>query len=334
MVDEKNSKAALVFSGGLGLASYHAGAFEAFASQSLPIHWVSGSSAGAVAAALVAGNATSERIARFRSFWNLSEAAFPAHHPWRHLQGWLSAVRTHVVGAPGQFSPRLPLNPFSFRGLYDLAPMRDRLYGMIDFGRLNSGDIRISIATTDVETGDPVVFDSKDVTIEMDHLLASCGFLPDFAPVEIGGRMLVDGGLSFNAPFDPIFESDIVDDLKVFVIDLYARDGDRPNSLESAAERKNDLLFGNQTFLRLKDKMRLRALRNKIAGAQKGDEIYLLSYRSGSFEPGPEKSFNFSKEAVADRWNAGLLDMQYAFSGMALEVEGIKLVRRPLSETA
>jgi len=38
MVDEKNSKAALVFSGGLGLASYHAGAFEAFASQSLPIH--------------------------------------------------------------------------------------------------------------------------------------------------------------------------------------------------------------------------------------------------------------------------------------------------------
>jgi NTE family protein len=83
---------------------------------------------------------------------------------------------------------------------------------MIDFGRLNSGDIRISIATTDVETGDPVVFDSKDVTIEMDHLLASCGFLPDFAPVEIGGRMLVDGGLSFNAPFDPIFESDIVDD--------------------------------------------------------------------------------------------------------------------------
>jgi len=205
---------------------------------------------------------------------------------------------------------------------------------MIDFGRLNSGDIRISIATTDVETGDPVVFDSKDVTIEMDHLLASCGFLPDFAPVEIGGRMLVDGGLSFNAPFDPIFESDIVDDLKVFVIDLYARDGDRPNSLESAAERKNDLLFGNQTFLRLKDKMRLRALRNKIAGAEKGDEIYLLSYRSGSFEPGPEKSFNFSKEAVADRWNAGLLDMQYAFSGMALEVEGIKLVRRPLSETA
>src|SRR3982074_1975580 len=49
MGDEKNSKAALVFSGGLGLGSYHTGAFGAFPSQSFPIHWVSGSSAGAVA---------------------------------------------------------------------------------------------------------------------------------------------------------------------------------------------------------------------------------------------------------------------------------------------
>ena len=44
------------------------------------------------------------------------------------------------------------------------------------------------------------------------------------------------------------------------------------------------------------------------------DDVYLLSYRSGLTEPGPEKSFNFSKDAVAERWNAGFLDMQYALS--------------------
>src|SRR5438034_646034 len=35
---------ALVFSGGLGLASYHAGAYQAFAETGLPLDWVAGSS--------------------------------------------------------------------------------------------------------------------------------------------------------------------------------------------------------------------------------------------------------------------------------------------------
>jgi hypothetical protein len=57
--------------------------------------------------------------------------------------------------------------------------------------------------------------------------------------------------LSLNEPFEPIMEADLRSDLLRYVIDLYARDGTRPDTLEAAAERKNDLLFGNQTFIRL-----------------------------------------------------------------------------------
>ena len=47
-----------------------------------------------------------------------------------------------------------------------------------------------------METGDLVLFDTANGNqIGMDHLLASCGFLPEFAPLEIGGRLLGDGGL-------------------------------------------------------------------------------------------------------------------------------------------
>jgi hypothetical protein len=139
----------------------------------------------------------------------------------------------------------------------------------------------------------------------MDHLLASCGFLPEFAPIEVGGRLLGDGGLSLNAPFDPILESSIEHDLLLYVIDLYARDGERPTSLEAAAERKNDLLFGNQTFIRLEYAAELRRLRRKLAdksidGAE--DKIILLSCRPGMEEPGPEKSFELSATAFAQRW--------------------------------
>jgi len=122
------STVALAFSGGLGLASYHAGVYQAFAETGLPLDRVAGSSAGAVAAAIIAGSAADDRQAGFRSFWNMAGQPRTEQHPWRHLQGWMSAMRTHLVGAPGQFYPRIPaMDTLSFRSLYDLAPMRERL---------------------------------------------------------------------------------------------------------------------------------------------------------------------------------------------------------------
>jgi NTE family protein len=92
-----------------------------------------------------------------------------------------------------------------FRSLYDLAPMKGRLAGLVDFARLNSGEVRFSIATTDIETGELVIFDNtKGDNITIDHVLASCGFLPEFAPVEVDGRLLGDGGLSANAPIEAV----------------------------------------------------------------------------------------------------------------------------------
>jgi NTE family protein len=149
----------------------------------------------------------------------------------------------------------------------------------------------------------------------MDHLMASCGFLPEFAPVEFDGRFLGDGGLSLNVPFDPILNAQFAGDLLLYIIDLYARDGSRPSSLGGALERKNDLLFGNQTVLRLKYCMELRKARGEIEGIaspRRRDRIVLLSYRPGMEEPGPEKSFELSAAALAQRWKAGLLDMDYA----------------------
>src|SRR5206468_13052393 len=168
--------------------------------------------------------------------------------------------------------------------LYDLAPMRERIKSLVDFGRLNNGDIRISVAATDIETGEPVIFDSSGTRIEVDHLLASCGFLAEFAPVDLDGRLLGDGGLSLNAPFDPILASESEGDLLLYVIDLYARDGERPESLESAIERKNDLLFGNQTIIRLKYCAELRRLRKQLQRPERPDsqdKIVVLSYRPG-----------------------------------------------------
>jgi NTE family protein len=299
----------MVFAGGLGLAAYHAGVYQAFAERELPLHWLTGSSAGAVTAALIAGNVKADRIGRLQSFWNVvAPVMAQTPNPGRHLFGWMGALRSRLVGSPGHFHPRIPsINPFEFESLYDLAPMRERLLRLIDFGRLNSGEIRVCVVATDMQSGEPVTFDSRHEPIQIEHLMASCGFLPEFAPVEINGRLLGDGGLSLNAPFDPFLSSDIDKDLLLYVVDLFARDGPRPNSLEAAAERKNDLMFGNQTAIRLKYFAELRRLQKQAAGRAEGsgDHIVLLSYRPGMEEPGPEKSFELSATAVGQRWNAG-----------------------------
>jgi NTE family protein len=327
---ESTASVAMAFAGGLGLGAYHAGVYQAFSQRGLTLNWVAGSSAGAVTAALIAGNRLDDRIERLRAFWNFPPTKQFNAHPWRHFYGWMGALKTRVLGSAGHFHPRIALmNPFTFRSLYDLTPMKERLMRLIDFGQLNCGEMRVCVATTDIATGEPVVFDSHNEPIEIDHLLASCGFLPEFAPMEVGGRFLGDGGLSLNAPFDPILESPIETSLLLYVIDLYARDAERPASLEAAAERKNDLLFGNQTFIRLKYAAELRRLRRKLAdqsldGAD--DKIILLSYRPGTEEPGPEKSFELSATALAQRWEAGFLDMVH--SEHAVQDGEVAIVRR------
>jgi NTE family protein len=131
---------------------------------------------------------------RLRAFWNYPPLRSRDENHLGHLYGWMGAIRTRLLGSAGHFHPRLPsMNLFRFRSLYDLTPMKERLTSLIDFGRLNCGEMRVSIAAADIETGEPVVFDSHHESIGMHHLMASCGFLPEFAPIEVGGRLLGDG---------------------------------------------------------------------------------------------------------------------------------------------
>jgi NTE family protein len=318
---------AMAFAGGLGLASYHGGVIQAYLDERLYPDWVTGSSAGAVTAAILAGSPPGEVVSRLKSFWNISAGMMPAAAaPWTYLRGWQNVLRSHLFGSWGHFHPRLP-SSFRYLSLYDLAPMRQRLGELIDFDRLNGSAMRLSVAATDLATGDPIVFDTRTSRIGIDHLLASCGFLPEFAPVEIDGRMFVDGGLSINAPFDPVLRE--VDPVDLFVIDLFARDGAYPTSFERGAERKTDLMLGNQTFLRLQLLMELRSLKHASAVP---DRVTYLSYSAGPEEPGPEKSFNFSRAGLSGRWREGWLDMTYALAQREAQCAELTVVRRPPSE--
>jgi hypothetical protein len=120
-----------------------------------------------------------------------------------------------------------------------------------------------------------------------------------------------------------------------FVIDLFARDGERPVGLETALARKNDLMFANQTFKRLELVQRELDLMEQLAqcataagpvgpGTQciapersRTRHILYLSYRAPAVEAGPEKPFDLSRQTASDRWHAGELDMACAIAELA-----------------
>jgi NTE family protein len=139
--------------------------------------------------------------------------------------------------------------------------------------------------------------------ITSDHLLASCGFLPEFAPLEIGGRFLGDGGLSMNAPIEPIFNEPDRARRPIFILDLFARDGRRPANLAESLARRNDLILGNQTI------GRLHAYQKASKAARDARRVFYLSYRAPRHEAGPERQYDFSRRSIDDRWQAGRLDM-------------------------
>ena len=160
------TRVALVLSGGVGLGAYHAGVYQALHErEDLRLDWLAASSIGAVSAALIAGTPREQRVAALRAFWMnppFGSAVFPGVNiggSSRHAQNWISALQARLFGARGHFHPRLA-SPASegFKSIYDLGPMRRRIEKLVDFERLNNGDMRLCVATTDIETGDPVVF--------------------------------------------------------------------------------------------------------------------------------------------------------------------------------
>jgi len=320
-----DSSIAMVFSGGVGLCAYQAVAYARLHEEpEIAPGWYAGSSTGAVNAAIILGSAPDRRVEHLRKFWSTTVPHVPF---WSspHSRHWLSAIQARLFGVYGQFHPRVPAGLGGFSSLYDLSPMRERLHQLIDFDRLNAAAERFSVATTDLETGRTIIFESHREPIRMDHLLASCGFIPEFAPVEIGGKLLGDGGLSANTPVEVVLFDAIE---TVIVLDCFARDGIYSPDLETALARKNDLIYGNQTLRALELLMEDRL---KTDRSSKQNIIY-LSYRSRPGEAGSERVYDFSSDTIDARWQSGASDMSQAISyytrlSASPELSGLHLIR-------
>jgi NTE family protein len=117
----------------------------------------------------------------------------------------------------------------------------------------------------------------------------------------------------------------------IFVVDLYPRDGARPNNFETAMARKSDLIFGNQTYLRLEAYRRELLLRQEIARLKHevpaaSTKMVLLSYHPTPEEAGSERAFDLSFDSAQRRWMSGQADMERALALVTTTAEKEPLI--------
>ena len=60
---------------------------------------------------------------------------------------------------------------------------------LVDFDRINAGEMRFSVGAVNVATGNFVYFDNRTHEIRPEHVMASGALPPGFPPVEIEGEV-------------------------------------------------------------------------------------------------------------------------------------------------
>jgi len=170
--------AALVLCGGGSRGAMEVGFYRALTECSIKADFILGSSIGALNGAFIAGGMTpSELIQLWREF-RLSRAL---SINW----AWL-------------------LHPRRRPGFFSLAPLRNLLRRTLPVTRFEDLVVPLTVVTTDLESGSAYYWHGQGDLIE--PVIASMSLPGIFPPVELDGRLHVDGGVANNTPLDKAHE--------------------------------------------------------------------------------------------------------------------------------
>jgi NTE family protein len=314
-------------------------------------NWIAGISIGAINTAIIAGNAPQDRLPKLREFWEticqpayglpvppaIENAIFDSGDTIRTAFTAMQAASALVDGQKGFFVPRVP-PPLPFTvgrpetaSWYDTTPLKATLERLCDFDRINSKEVRVSVAAVNVANGNFVYFDNTNKTLRPEHFIASASLPPGFAATEIDGEYYWDGGLMSNTPLWEVVQSSPRRDTLAFQVDLWSARGLVPNNLTDVQGRMKDIQYSSRTrlvtdMLQHSQRFRhvLRELLERVAPEHRSDpwcklaeelstsrryNVFQLVYRDKEFE-GNYKDYQFGLSTMHLHWTSGLQDIR------------------------
>lgn len=206
----------------------------------LAIEAVSGSSAGAMNAVLLADgwmkggrDGAQQSLAAFwTELGRQMPAALVTHHQDDQVR--LSTWGKMLYRWSGVFSPS-QINPF------DLNPLRELLLREVDFdGLRRHSPLRLFVGTTQVSTGKLRIFRENALTVDV--LLASACLPKIHHPIEIEGEAYWDGGFAANPPVAPLVYEGRARDLLLVLLNPLVHHG-VPRTVAEIEARTAELAF-------------------------------------------------------------------------------------------
>jgi NTE family protein len=277
----------------------------------LRIEAISGTSAGAMNAALVAdgwmqGGAEGARAALDAYWRRVSQAAAFSplqRSPLDRLMGrWTLDTSPAYVAMDLMARVLSPydLNPLGFN------PLRDILTDSIDFGRLARAPIKLFITATNVRTGRGRIFRNAEITADV--LLASACLPTMFQAIEIDDDPYWDGGYAGNPTLTPLVrESDAHD---IILVQINPRERpDRPRTANEVLNRLNEISFNSP----LMKELRMIALLRQVADPGHGEGARWAGMRT----------HRIMSDALADFGASSKLNAEWEFVSL-LKEEGRK----------
>ena len=221
---------------------------EILADGRLAIEGISGSSAGAVNAIMLADGLArggpAEARKRLADFWRaaslggdlppLQRAVVERLFSFLPLEGspvqvWFSALSRYL-------SP-YDLNPLK------INPLKELVERFVDFEAVrNCADVALFISATNVHTGRLRIFPREKITADVVMASACLPFL--FRAVEIDGEPYWDGGYLANPPIFPFFSSTGSEDVLIVQINPLERQA-VPTSSKEIMNRVNEITFNS-----------------------------------------------------------------------------------------
>jgi predicted acylesterase/phospholipase RssA len=173
---DRNGLPTFVLSGGGNLGALQVGMMYALVESGLAPGMIVGTSVGAINGAFLASRLDLPGITEIARLWS-------------------SLRRRDVIGVDfGTIIGGIRGRP---RHLFDSSSIRRILESFLTFHRLEDAPVPLTVVATELHTGEAVVLNSGDATTA---LLASSAVPRLLPPVEIDGRILVDGAFAADIP--------------------------------------------------------------------------------------------------------------------------------------
>jgi NTE family protein len=170
MPKTKKQRIGVVLSGGSALGIAHVGVLQSLRDHNIPIDCIAGTSAGAIVAACYAFDVPMEKVVeKIRGL------------------GWYTMSKLS----------------FSGLGLFSHAALKKIIEEFFGNVKIENATIPLAIVATDLETGELVIFKKGPL---VNALVGSASIPGFFVPIDLDGRLLVDGGLVDNLPFSALSE--------------------------------------------------------------------------------------------------------------------------------